>query len=317
MVVQAGPEARSEGQRPLYDKLELKESVFADWLDRELVRRADHDCVDTMAEFRRATVRGDPGRSDQVRGRSAREERQHPDRRPRVVRARLEQRAEGRGSARPAQANQARLQQVPEEQKALRERFDQAAGRGMPWASWRCSTDWAELDWESLVKRIAGYEAEKKELEGRPASWRGSPRQLAEVGARMEAASLQARRPDWGRTGRTTASSRPRSDSWPRRGKFSAPRAWRTPGRSSRRIADRLGSTAPVEPEAYDRLEVELQRMLTERMEAQGPGPEPGRRAGRWRKMRDFRQRLPGRHRRAGRLDRGRGGVPGDARPAS
>jgi uncharacterized protein YPO0396 len=44
----------ASGEVTLYAKLEIKQSPFFDWLDRELRSRASHQCVESMAEFRRA-----------------------------------------------------------------------------------------------------------------------------------------------------------------------------------------------------------------------------------------------------------------------
>lgn len=35
-------------------KLEVRDTTFAAWLERELARRADYECVQTMADSRRA-----------------------------------------------------------------------------------------------------------------------------------------------------------------------------------------------------------------------------------------------------------------------
>ena len=43
------------GHATLAAKLEVKDTEFAPWLERELASRADAECVETMAEFRRAT----------------------------------------------------------------------------------------------------------------------------------------------------------------------------------------------------------------------------------------------------------------------
>lgn len=45
----------SLGQTTLAAKLEVKDTPFAAWLERELATRADLECVETMAQFRRAT----------------------------------------------------------------------------------------------------------------------------------------------------------------------------------------------------------------------------------------------------------------------
>jgi uncharacterized protein YPO0396 len=47
------PHVPSWGPNTLAAKLDVKDSAFASWLERELERRADHECVATMAEFRR------------------------------------------------------------------------------------------------------------------------------------------------------------------------------------------------------------------------------------------------------------------------
>jgi uncharacterized protein YPO0396 len=44
----------ADADRQLFAKLELKESPFRRWLERELRRRAGYECVETIEEFRRA-----------------------------------------------------------------------------------------------------------------------------------------------------------------------------------------------------------------------------------------------------------------------
>ena len=91
-VAAAARPDRRTGHPLLLDMLEIKpDSGFETWLEAELGRRANHACVDTMAEFRSPGQGRDPGRSDQGPG-APREGRSTPDRRPPGVRARLEQR---------------------------------------------------------------------------------------------------------------------------------------------------------------------------------------------------------------------------------
>src|SRR5690606_24751735 len=59
-------------ERSLFTKLEIKDSSFSEWLERELAHRADYECVDTMAEFRRAAKA--ITRSGQVKGARGRHE---------------------------------------------------------------------------------------------------------------------------------------------------------------------------------------------------------------------------------------------------
>jgi uncharacterized protein YPO0396 len=290
-VVQAGPDPRSEGQRPLYDKLQLKESTFADWLDRELIRRAGHDCVETMDEFRRA--RFGVTRAGQIKSAGDRHEKNDTtridDRASYVlgwsnelkVKALLER----------AQANQARLYKVQEEQKALHERFGQAASRRDALGKLEMFEDWSELDWESLVKRAAAHEAEKKELERSSGELERITRQLAEVGVRVEAAS-STRDDLLGQNGQDKRKLEVTEQQLAAAQEVLDSDGLEDARKIFPRIADRLGSSAPLEPEDYDRLEVDLQRTLTEGVEAKARAQSQV--ANRTlTKMREFRQRHP------------------------
>ena len=46
-----GDGRRGDGQ--LYGKLDIKDTEFSPWLERELASRAAYECVETMADFRR------------------------------------------------------------------------------------------------------------------------------------------------------------------------------------------------------------------------------------------------------------------------
>ncbi len=50
-----GPLPDAPGSGTLAAKLRIKDSPFAGWLDRELARRADVECVETMRQFQRAS----------------------------------------------------------------------------------------------------------------------------------------------------------------------------------------------------------------------------------------------------------------------
>jgi uncharacterized protein YPO0396 len=72
--------ARTESPDALASKLETKGGPFAPWLDRELARRADYGCVETMDDFRRlpraVTLAG------QVKGSGGRHEKNDTDQQP-------------------------------------------------------------------------------------------------------------------------------------------------------------------------------------------------------------------------------------------
>ena len=70
------------GPGTLAAKLEIKDTPFAGWLEHELTRRADHECVETMAEFRRLPRAITKAGQIKEQRRAAREGRPVPHRRP-------------------------------------------------------------------------------------------------------------------------------------------------------------------------------------------------------------------------------------------
>ena len=82
------PDPAREGRIPqatwspgaLAAKLEIRDHPFAPWLERELARRADFECVETMAEFRRTARASHQGRAVQGGPWPAREGRPAPHR---------------------------------------------------------------------------------------------------------------------------------------------------------------------------------------------------------------------------------------------
>ena len=146
-VVAADAGARTAVARPLFDKLEVKDSVFADWLDRELVRRAGHECVDTMDEFRRASLA--LTRGGQVKSGGGRHEKNDTtridDRASYVLGWSNELKVEALVDR--AQAIQGRLQKAIDTQHQLRSRFERAAGRQAALGKLEEFGDWADLDW--------------------------------------------------------------------------------------------------------------------------------------------------------------------------
>ena len=72
--------------RALAAKLDIKDTPFAPWLERELARRADFECVETMAEFRReARAITKAGQFKGSRGRHEKDDRYRIDDRSRYV----------------------------------------------------------------------------------------------------------------------------------------------------------------------------------------------------------------------------------------
>ena len=107
-----GPSRSGRRERPvlhrdsLVRKLSVKpDSEFYEWLEHELARRFDVACCVTAEQFQREARAITRVRSDQGAGRAPREGRPPPHRRPRPLRARLDQRGQDRRPrVRPASA---------------------------------------------------------------------------------------------------------------------------------------------------------------------------------------------------------------------
>ncbi|WP_020388454.1 ATP-binding protein [Kribbella catacumbae] len=281
---------RPDVARPLFDKLDLKESAFSDWLDRELVKRADHDCVDTMSEFRRAAVA--VTRSGQIKARGGRHEKNDStridDRTSYVLGWTNELKIQTLLAQ--AQGIQTRLQQAAETQRKLNDRLRQADARKSALGKLEEFGDWADLDWQSLVKRIAGYEAEKAELER-------STGQLAEVAARLADLDVQLAASTTRRDELIKHNGKDESSLEDTERQLTAARVvlagdgLADAQKMFSSLAARI-EAEPVEPAGYGAVELELQRVLTTALEGKDRAQHQaaGRAVG---KMREFRQRYP------------------------
>ena len=282
--------ARPDVARPLFDKLDLRESAFTDWLDRELVRRADHDCVDTMPEFRRATVA--VTRSGQIKSRGGRHEKNDStrinDRASYVLGWTNELKIETLLAQ--ARGIQVRLKQASDTEGKLSQRLGRAADRKSALGKLEEFADWADLDWQSLVKRIAGYQAEKAELER-------STGQLAEVAGKLadleeQVAAGTAQRDELiKRNGKDESSLEDTERQLAAARAVLAGDGLAAAEKMFSRLAARLVAV-PVEPAGYGAVELELQRVLTAAVEGKDRAQHQAavRAVG---KMREFRQRYP------------------------
>ncbi len=145
-------------------KLTIKDSPFAPWLDRELSRRADVACVETMAEFRRMPKA--MTKAGQVKGGGGRHEKD--DRR----------RIDDRGQYVLGWSNERKIDTLIRQATSLAKRLATIAGemdrhagardaaieRGKDLAGLEQTTQFADLDYESAVKEIAGLHAEHARL---------------------------------------------------------------------------------------------------------------------------------------------------------
>ncbi len=152
-------------ERSLLTKLEIKESPFYDWLERELSHRADYECVEGMDEFRRAAKA--VTKAGQIKGARGRHEkddaRRIDDRRNYVLGWSNQQKIDALIEA----ANRVHRQQAElgRRHDALRQDLVKANTLKETFAKLAEFGSNADIDWTSVVNRIAELTQEKRLLE--------------------------------------------------------------------------------------------------------------------------------------------------------
>jgi uncharacterized protein YPO0396 len=177
-------------------KLAIKDTPFADWLEHELDRRADHGCVETMAEFRRAPraitkagqVKGSGGRHEK-------DDRFRIDDRSRYVLGWSNQRKLD-ALLDKARVLTARIEEVTAEQQVHVKALDAAIEKGQVLAGLDQTHDFEEIDWQSVVNRAAQLQAERRELEAASAELARLGRQLDRVKEQITEAEARLREVD-------------------------------------------------------------------------------------------------------------------------
>jgi uncharacterized protein YPO0396 len=153
------------GPGTLAGKLVVKDTPFAGWLEQELSRRADHVCVETMAEFRRmprAITKA--GQTKGSGGRHEKDDRYRIDDRSRYVLGWSNQRKLDALLDRAA-ALAGRLSEVAAQQQRHETARDAAVEQGQVLAGLDQTHDFTEIDWQSMVNRAEQLRAEQRELE--------------------------------------------------------------------------------------------------------------------------------------------------------
>jgi uncharacterized protein YPO0396 len=159
-----GPLPAAPAGGTLATKLELKESPFAGWLDRELTRRADVDCVESMAQFRRAhkaiTKSGQIKRNG---GHHEKDDRSRIGDRSHYVLGWTNQRKidalVGRATALIGETAKA-----ADAIKLHTTTRDAAIERGKVLSGLAQTTGFSDIDWQSVVTRIADLTAKQRRL---------------------------------------------------------------------------------------------------------------------------------------------------------
>ena len=151
------------GRGTLAAKLEVKDTVFAAWLERELAGRADAECVETMAEFRRATRA--VTKAGQIKGgvRHEKDDRYRIDDRSRYVLGWSNERKIGALLGR-AEALAARLAEAGRLLAGHQAAVKAAITRGQVLAGLAQTRDYADIDYQSAVNRIAELTRERERL---------------------------------------------------------------------------------------------------------------------------------------------------------
>jgi uncharacterized protein YPO0396 len=152
------------GGTTLAAKLEVKDSPFAPWLERELAHRADLECVETMAEFRRMPKA--ITKAGQVKGSGGRHEKDDrfriDDRGRYVLGWSNERKIEAMISRATVLA--ALITTADKECAGCDAAVKAAIAHGQVLASLDATTEFTEIDYESVVNDIADLRAEHDRL---------------------------------------------------------------------------------------------------------------------------------------------------------
>jgi uncharacterized protein YPO0396 len=152
------------GSNTLAAKLDVKDTPFAAWLERELAHRADHECVATMADFRRmpkAITRA--GQIKEKGGRHEKDDRRRIDDRSGYVLGWTNERKIEALLGR-AQAISAKLEKLKATRGLQEKRRDAAAGREKVLARLDETREFADIDWQSVVVEIEQLKGERDRL---------------------------------------------------------------------------------------------------------------------------------------------------------
>jgi uncharacterized protein YPO0396 len=159
-------------------KLDIRDHPFAPWLERELARRADYECVETMADFRRAAKAvTKAGQVKGERGRHEKDDRHRIDDRSQYVLGwSNERKLEALLWQATSLADQ--LSAAADEQAAYAKARDAAIEKGQVLAGLEVTREFADLDWPSVVNRTEALRAERRQLEAASAELTRLSREL-------------------------------------------------------------------------------------------------------------------------------------------
>lgn len=172
----------------LFTKLEIKDSPFSAWLDRELTHRADYECVESMTGFRRAAKA--ITRAGQVKGARGRHEkddaRRIDDRRHYV----LGWDNQAKIDALLDQANRLQLQLrgLDGRTRTVKTELSAKGKLATTLTMLEQFSGFTEIDWQASVNRIAELAGEKTRLEQQSDELKRLTAELEAAGRQIKAA---------------------------------------------------------------------------------------------------------------------------------
>ncbi|MGO9500340.1 MAG: ATP-binding protein [Streptosporangiaceae bacterium] len=175
----------------LFSKLEIKDTGFYPWLERELAVRAGHECVETMTQFRRATrAVTKTGQTKGAGGRHEKDDRSRIDDRSKYVLGWSNERKIDALLVR-ARSVQQRQHEIAAERTKRSGALEALIKRGETLAGLAETREFRDIDWQSLVNRIEGLKAEKARLEQASGELERLSRLLVEIAAEIETAEKE------------------------------------------------------------------------------------------------------------------------------
>ena len=172
-------------------KLEIKDSRFYPWLERELDRRAGYECVPSMTEFRRAArAITKAGQIKGGGGRHEKDDRHRIDDRSTYVLGWTNERKVETLLRRAAEV-QRRQSLIADDQEKYQGWLDLAVKRGNALAGLAETTEFAEIDWQSLVSKIESLAGEKRTLQRASKELERLTRELERVQKDIEDAEVE------------------------------------------------------------------------------------------------------------------------------
>lgn len=251
-----------EAERQLFSRLEIKDGPLYPWLERELARRAGLLCAETMEEFRRAPRA--ITRAGQVKGQGGRHEKD--DRRRIDDRAwyvlgwsnqqKIEALLERAGKV------QRRLGELADERGRLDQQMASARRRGETLAKLAEFTDYGELDWAEVIRRIEALKSEKRRIEEASA-------ELGRIAVAIEATdlsikALEAERDDLtSQTGELRNEVRSAGRDLDETKKTTSDPEFEAAQAFFSHLAERISPQALETPASYDRAHAETAKILT------------------------------------------------------